>query len=211
MGTQEAPATGHQQSASAGLVGLSRLLRDLWVVFGLALGQLFLTFLFVTCVPYAYWSYAAHSNPEVKQALGQLGTPQEESRILNHSDKNVSERELQAIGGLLKHTPWVTVVILGSLLIYPFLGWWGGKLLNYPETSGLVVLFSVVTGQNLALIPQNIEYLNLAPVTLSLPTVLGIAVLQFFLLTGGLLAQIWRHPRTPLVPITEGEEKNREL
>lgn len=177
----------------------------------MALGQLFLTFLFVTCVPYAYWSHVAHSNPEVKQALEKLSAPREGKEASELSQRQVSEEELKTIGVLLRNTPWVSVAVVGSLLIYPFLGWWGAKLLYYPETSGLIILFSVFTGQNLALIPKNIEYLNLAPVTLGLPTVLGITVFQFLLLFGGLLVQLRRNPPIPLESITEGEENNHEL
>lgn len=185
---------------------MSKLLKDLWIVFGLVLGQLFLTFLLITCVPFAYWSHQAKHNPEVKQALEQLTRPEKVVTTKSESSGDeLSAKERQHISVLFKHTPWAAVAVVGSLLIYPFLGWWSAKLLTYPQASGLIILISVFTRQNLALIPKNIEYLNLAPVSLGLPAVSGIVVLQFFLLVGGLLAQFHRNPPQPITLTTKGD------
>ena len=187
---------------------MSRIVRDLWVVFGLFLGHCILTAVFVPSASYAYWSYAARDNPEVRQAYDEFNT-----YVKTQHDSELAEGKLFAEGKpffttLTKNTPWLAEVILGSLVIFPLMGWWSGKLLFYPQLGGLLILFGVVFMQNIALVPKNLEYNNVADVALSLPAVIGVLVFQFLLLTGGIVANLSLHPRATFV---QSEEDIDEL
>lgn len=187
---------------------MSRIVRDLWVVIGLFLGHCILTAVLVRSASYAYWAYSAKDNPEVRQAFDELNTYAKNRHDYEFSsDKPFAEGE-PFFTTLIKNTPWLAEVLLGSLIIFPFFGWWSGKLLFYPQLGGLLILFGVVFMQNIALVPKNLEYNNVADVALSLPTVLAVLVFQFLLLTGGLVANLSLYPRDTFI---QSEEDIDEL
>lgn len=168
---------------------MRRWLLEAWILLGLAFGQTLLTFVFVALVPYGYLLYQARSQPLIAENLEKLTRYAEEN-----AEKEVSGPEiLEAMGApireLLEMVPWTGLVFLGCLLIYPFLGWWSGRLLHSPQLGGLLVLTSVVSQQNIAMVPRNIEYWNVADVSLSPPFVILFIGLQFALLTAGIMYQ----------------------
>lgn len=167
-----------------------------------------MTAVFIPSASYAYWSYAARDNPEVRQAFDEFNT-----YIKTQHESEYSNGKLFAEGEpffttLTKNTPWLAEVILGSLVIFPVLGWWSGKLLFYPQLGGLLILGGVVSMQNIALVPKNLEYNNVAEVALSLPAVIAVLVFQFLLLTGGIVANLSLHPRDT---IFQSEEETDEV
>lgn len=164
-----------------------QILRDAWVLLALAFGHLMLTFLFVTFVPSAYILHKVKSQPELQATFQELSEFAEKNSELSWDDF-MAQRGSQ-VSSLLKIVPWTGIALFGSVLIYPFLGWWGGKLLHYPQAGGFLVLASIVTQQNVALVPLNIQYRNIADVALSLPVVMALIMFQMILLTGGIMAQ----------------------
>lgn len=176
---------------------MGKLLRDLWVVMVLAFGQLLITYVYLGFVPYAYLVHASRSDEQVRQNLEDL-----DSYVSTHPDSQVSAPQLfeerpELVAGLVSAIPWALIVLLGSCLIFPFLGWWAGRLLHYPQGGGLAVLASIITQQNIVFIPKNIEYWNVAPVALGLPAVMLVIMFQFTLLTAGIYAQKRWSPTTP--------------
>ena len=168
---------------------MRRWLLEAWILLGLAFGQTLLTFVFVALVPYGYLLYRANSTPPIADNLQKLTQYAEEN-----ADKEVSGPEiLEAMGApireLLEMVPWTGLVFLGCLVIYPFLGWWSGRLLHSPQLGGLLVLGSVVSQQNIAMVPRNIEYWNVANVSLNPTLVIVFIGLQFALLTTGIMFQ----------------------
>ena len=164
-----------------------QILRDAWVLLALAFGHLMLTFLFVTFVPSAYIMHKVKSQPELQATFQELTEFAEKNSELGWDDF-MAQRGSQ-VSTLLKIVPWAGIAFVGSLLIYPFIGWWAGKLLHYPQASGFLVITSIMTQQNVALVPLNIQYRNIAEVALSLPVVMLLIIFQMALLTGGIMTQ----------------------
>lgn len=166
---------------------MRRVLRDGWALLALAFGHLMLTFLFVTFIPLSYVLYQARSQPELERKVGEFKTFLDENPDIDWAE--LREQKGNLFSEFLKLIPWAGVAVLGSLIIYPFLGWWSGKLLYLPQTSGLLILGSVVSQKNVALVPLSIQHRGIADVALSLPSVLALIFLQFALLTGGIMTQ----------------------
>lgn len=148
-----------------------------------------LTYLFVALLPLGYIVYISESSPVVLAHLETINTFAGET-----SSQDVSRSEvLEAIGpnirALIQEVPWFWLALICSVMIYPFLGWWAGKLLSQPQFVGLVILGSIVSQQNVVMVPRNIEVLNLGLISFQLPVALLLIGFQFILLTSGILAQ----------------------
>lgn len=164
-------------------------LNDAWSLLALALAQMFLTVVFVALVPYGYLIHREKTDETVSRNLKVLS-----EFAQAHAGEEVTWNELvdehrSAIRELLGVLPCFWLVVAGSVLIYPFLGWWSSRWLHRPELGGLLILGSVGTQQNIVMVPRNVEYLNVAPIGLSLPVVMLVITIQFGLLTAGILAQ----------------------
>ncbi len=168
---------------------MNRILRDAWVLLGLAFSQTLMTCVFVTLVPYGYLAQKASVDEDIRLKLQELATFAESTADQALTGAEFLQQNGPTVAYLLETVPWGGLAFFGSLLIYPFLGWWSARLLHQPQLGGILILGSVVAQQNIAMIPQNIEFWNVAEVSLSLPTVLFLIALQFVLFTMGLLAQ----------------------
>lgn len=164
-------------------------LSDAWSLLALAFGQVVLTVAYIALVPYGYLTQKAERDEEVAAKLEELSR-----YATQRSGEEITWIELlndqrPTIQGLLEVLPGVWLVVAASAIIYPFLGWWASRWLHHPELSGLLILGSIGTQQNIVLIPRNIEYMNVAPISLSLPVVMAIIVLQYALLVAGIMGQ----------------------
>jgi hypothetical protein len=168
---------------------MNRLLRDAWVLLGLAFGQMLLSFVFVTLVPLGYLSQKAHSNEEIRALWDEMSAFLDDTASVDLTGQQLLEQKGATIGKLVKVVPWTSIALCGTLLIYPFLGWWSSRLLYQPQLGGLLVLGSVLSQQNVVMLPRQIEYWNVATVSLNLPTVLLLIALQFVLFTVGIMVQ----------------------
>ena len=155
----------------------------------LALAQAFLTLVFVSLVPYGYLVQQRGSDETVSKNMQTLEEYAEEREGLEMPWEQLIEEQGPALRALLETLPCFWLVVVGSLLIYPFLGWWSGRWLHHPQLGGLLILGSVAAQRNIVSIPQNVEYLNLAQIGLGLPAILTVITLQFVLLTIGILYQ----------------------
>lgn len=167
----------------------NRLLRDSWLVLFLLLVQTFLAMVWALLFPYAYLIRESHSSEKVANQLRTLESLAEKYHREELTPAQAAEEREPILRALFEKVPWILVVLFGTFLIYPLLGWWCGKLLHYPEMGGLLLFFSIVSEHNLILFPQKIEYLNFAKVGFSLRVLLFFLVLEFVLLTVGILAQ----------------------
>lgn len=166
-------------------------LRDAWIVVGLAFVQMFLTFLFVLFVPTAYLTIRGESDESIKAGLlaVQDFAEQNSDRETPLTEDEVREKLGPSLRSLLESVPWVWLIPVGIIFIYPLLGWWCGKLLYRPELGGLLILGSAVLEQNIVLIPRKLQYWSVADISLSLPVAVVLVAAEFFLLTTGILAQ----------------------
>jgi hypothetical protein len=164
-------------------------LNDAWSLLALALAQLFLTAVFVTLVPYGYLVQRKSADENIAKNLQFLDDYAEEHKAEEIAWEDQMEDQGPALRALLEALPVLWLVIAGSLVIYPFLGCWSGRWLHNPQLGGLLILGSVGTQQNIVMVPRNVEYLNVAQIGLSLPAVMAVIVLQFGLLTTGILYQ----------------------
>ena len=184
---------------------MRRWLFEAWILLGLAFGQTLLTFVFVALVPYGYLLYRANSQPLIAENLQHLTRYAEENADQEVSGSEILEAVAAPLRELLETVPWTGLVFLGCFLIYPFLGWWSGRLLRSPQLAGLLILASVVSQQNIAMVPRNIEYWNVANVSLKPALVVVFIGLQFALLAAGIMYQ---HGRALL---KESKESKNEL
>lgn len=164
-------------------------LSDAWSLLALALAQMFLTVVFVALVPYGYLTQREKSDEKVARNLQVLS-----DFAKAHAGQEVTWNELldahrPEIRQLLEALPCFWLVIAGSSIMYPFLGWWSGRWLHHPQLGGLLILGSIGTQQNIVMVPRNVEYLSVAPIALSLPAVMVAITFQFGLLTAGIMAQ----------------------
>jgi hypothetical protein len=164
-------------------------LSDAWSLLALAFGQIILTVVFIALVPYGYLTQRARTDTAVESKLKVL----EEYGLEHQGDEltwtDILRDEGTVISELLEAVPCGWLVTAGIVLIYPFLGWWAGRWLHHPQLAGLLILGSIGTQQNIVMVPRNVEYMNVAPISLSLPVVMVLITLEFVLLTAGILAQ----------------------
>ena len=184
---------------------MKRIFVDGWVLFGLALLQLILTFLFVTIVPLCYLVNRSHSDEGIRTELEVLAKFAEDEKNVELQGPEILEEMGPTIRSLVQSVPWLMVCFSASFLIYPFLGWWSAKLLNYPQGGGLLILSSVFSQQNICMLPMKLNFWNIAPVRLNLGWVSVLIVTQFALLTAGLLSQ--RGQKLIKTMKTKGEDK----
>ena len=164
-------------------------LNDLWSLLALAFGQMILTVVFIALVPYGYLTHRAQTDTVIEAKMKVL-----EQYNLDHQGEeitwsNILEDQGTVIRELLEALPCGWLAAVGILLIYPFLGWWAGRWLRHPQLAGLLILGSIGSQQNIVMVPRNVEYMNVAPITLSLPVVMALISLEFVLLTVGILFQ----------------------
>lgn len=164
-------------------------LREAWILLGLALVQMVLTFTFTALVPYGYLTYVSRNNEVIADQIDELVAFAEKNNDRTMSGTEIFDEVGPTIRELVEAVPWVWFVVVGSVLIYPFLGVWATRLLTHPQAAGVLILGSVLTQQNIVMVPRNIDYWNIARVDLSLLTVLIVIGFQFFLLAGGILYQ----------------------
>lgn len=164
-------------------------LRDAWALLALAFGQMILTFVFVSLVPYGYLVTRADSDKTIQSGLEALTKHSEEKPDKSLFDDQFLSAMGPTIQSLISAVPWFWLIVSACVLIYPFLGYWAGKLMDKPQIAGLLILGSVLTQQNICMIPHKLEYLNIAPVSLNLPQVLFLIAFEFFLLGLGMLFQ----------------------
>ena len=164
-------------------------LSDAWSLLALAFGQIILTVVFIALVPYGYLTQRARTDTVVQSKLKVL----EEYGIEHQGDEltwtDILKDQGTVISELLETLPCGWLVGAGIVLIYPFLGWWAGRWLHHPQLAGLLILGSIGTQQNIVMVPRNVEYMNVAPISLGLPVVMVLITLEFVLLTAGILAQ----------------------
>lgn len=168
---------------------MSKLVRDAWVLLGLAFAQMFLTFLLAFVAPFAYLVSKSENEEQIKVNLQEMTAFAEANSESELTMQEILNEKGTEVRQLMEAVPWTAVAILASILLYPFLGWWSGRLLYHPQMGGLLVLGSVLTQQNVVMVPHNIEYWNMARVSLTLPLVLFLILFQFILFTVGMLAQ----------------------
>ena len=167
------------------------VLRDAWILIGFAFAQLFLTVLFAGPVPCAFLTVRADTDENIRvnlEDMTEFMKEQAESESPLTPQQVMSEKG-KVIGELVRAVPWMAIAVLASILIYPFLGWWSSRLLHTPQLGGLLIVGSVLAQHNIMMVPRNIEYWNLGNVSLSLPKLFFLVLLQFFLFTIGMLAQ----------------------
>lgn len=184
MGAQEAPAPRNSATSK-----VRPWLSDAWSLLALAFGQIILTVVFIALVPYGYLTQRARTDTAVEAKLKVL-----EEYGLEHQGEDLTWTDILEDRGavvreLLESLPCGLLVAAGIVLIYPFLGWWAGRWLHYPQLAGLLILGSIGTQQNIVMVPRNVEYMNVAPISLGLPVVMFLITLEFVLLTAGILAQ----------------------
>ena len=164
-------------------------LSDAWSLLALAFGQIILTVVFIALVPYGYLTQRARTDTVVQSKLKVL----EEYGVEHQGDAltwtDILKDQGTVISELLETLPCGWLVAAGIVLIYPFLGWWAGRWLHHPQLAGLLILGSIGTQQNIVMVPRNVEYMNVAPISLGLPVVMVLITLEFVLLTAGILAQ----------------------
>jgi hypothetical protein len=168
---------------------LRHFLSDLWFLLALALAQAFLTLVFVALVPYGYLVQRKSSDPDVAKNMQILDDYAQERPGEEMPWEKLIQDQGPALRALFEALPSFWLVVAGSVLIYPFLGWWSGRWLHHPQLGGLLIVGSVAAQKNIVSVPQNVEYLNLAQIGLSLPAILAVITLQFVLLTLGILHQ----------------------
>ena len=168
---------------------MKTILDDSWVLLGLAFGQVLLSFVFVTFLPYGYLVIRSESNSEIKQNLDKLAEIAEAEENQNLDGAEFFEKTRAIVRDLVTAVPWFFMVLCASILIYPFLGWWCGKLLHNPQAGGFLVVISVLLKQNVCMVPHNFQYWNVAPVALGLIQVCFVIGLQCAMLLVGIFAQ----------------------
>lgn len=134
--------------------------------------------LFQTIVPYLYLVLFASGDTEVVQSLERLQKLSESSGTLNPTPEDVEAR-VAVLAPLFEKVPWLLLGILGSLAVYSVMGGLAGRFLKRPESSGLLVLLSVATGQNPAVIPLAFQHAGMGQIALPFPAVAGLIFLQF--------------------------------
>lgn len=149
-----------------------------------------MTGLFQTVVPYAALARQAQNEPELAKQLEELhslGTQQDGFDL----SPDELEQRAKVLGPLFVKVPWGRVALAASFVIMFPVGWLAGRFMKRPEFAGLLLMLSVGTGQNPALIPRGMEYIGMGEMALSFGHELGLILLQFVVL--GLA--IFAHPR----------------
>lgn len=186
MGTEEA-ASPWYHSESRRSLGVTRLGRDLPLLVVLGFLMFVLTGLFQTVVPYATLARQAKNDPEVATQLKGLETLGAEQDPFDLTPDELQER-VKILGPLFVRVPWGKIALAASFVIVFPLGWLAGRFMKRPEFSGLLLMLSVGTGQNPALIPRGMEYLGMGEMALPFGQELSLVLFQFVLLGMGIFS-----------------------
>ncbi len=164
---------------------MRRTLQQIWVLVGLALLQLVLTTVFQTVVPWGYLVARADSDPVVAEGLRQLEELGHSGEVFGMEGEEL-ERRKQILRPLFEKVPWGIIAVVASAVLYPLLGFLAGRWCDRPEVSGVLIMFSVLAGQNPATTPIGLQYMGMGEIGLSFLVMLGVLVLQFLLLACGI-------------------------
>ncbi len=146
-----------------------------------------LTGFFQTIVPYATLARQAESDPEIAKQLKGLEALGSEQDPFDLTPDELQER-VKVLGPLFVRVPWGQVALAASFVIIFPLGWLAGRFMKRPEFAGLLLMLSVGTGQNPALIPRGMEYIGMGEVALPFGQELSLILLQFVLLGMGIFS-----------------------
>ena len=161
--------------------------RDLPLLVVLGLVMFLLTGVFQTVVPYATLARQAKSDPELTKQLRELEKLGREQDTFSLTPDELEERT-KVLAPLFSRVPWGQIALAASFVIVFPLGWLAGRFMNRPEFSALLLMLSVGTGQNPALIPRGVEYLGMGEVALSFGHELSLVLFQFVLLGIGIFS-----------------------
>lgn len=164
---------------------MRKTLQQLWILLGLAVLQLVLTTAFQTVVPWAYLVAKANDDAVVADGLRQLEELGHSGDAFQLEGEEMEQRK-QVLRPLFERIPWAGLALLATSVIYPFLGFLAGRLCDRPELAGVLILFSVLAGQNPATSPMGLQHMGMGEIGLSFFLMVVILILQFFLLACGI-------------------------
>ncbi len=175
---------------------MKRPWRELWILGALAFLQLCLIGLYQTIVPYLYLVLFASRDSDVAEGLEKLKKLSEASGALSPAPDELEAR-VAVLAPLFEKVPWLVLGILGSVSVYLVIGGLAGRFLDRPESSGLLLLLSVATGQNPAVIPLTLQHAGMGQIALPFPVVAGLLFLQFGVLGFGIVWGRIGRPKSP--------------
>lgn len=146
-----------------------------------------LTGLFQTIVPYATLARQAKHDTELAKNLEALRDLGDEQDPFSLTPTELEERT-KVLAPLFSRVPWGQIAVAASFVIVFPLGWMAGRFMTRPEFSALLLMLSVGTGQNPALLPRGMQYLGMGEVALSFGQELSLVLLQFVLLGVGIFS-----------------------
>lgn len=164
---------------------MKKFFRQVWILAALAALQLILTTTFQTLVPWAYLVARANSDTVIAEGLHQLEELGDSGEVFP-LEPDQMERRKEILRPLFERIPWAALALLASVVIYPLLGFLAGRLCERPEVGGVLILLSVLAGQNPATSPLGLQHMGMGEIGLSFFVMLAILLLQFFLLACGI-------------------------